>query len=169
MRTRVASEVDEPRSGPSKAVWIAVAVAALVVLLLGWRFLSGNKAETPATVTRSAPVVSSGTMNQAPPPTSATTQPSAPAVPASSEPTRGAGAPGWYVIAYTYNHEDQAAHKVQSLRRNHNSMHPQVFTPTGHAPYLISLGGAMSQDEAETVLRHARRSGLPRDTFVRHY
>jgi hypothetical protein len=26
-----------------------------------------------------------------------------------------------------------------------------------------------SQDEAEAVWRHARRAGLPRDTFVRHY
>jgi hypothetical protein len=80
------------------------------------------------------------------------------------------GAHGWYVIAFTYNHENQAQTKVERLRRNHNSLHPQIFTPTGSAPFFVSLGGPMaSQDEAEGLWRHARRSGLPRDTFVRHY
>ena len=74
------------------------------------------------------------------------------------------------MIAFTYNHEAQAAAKAQRLRRTHDSLHPQVFSPTGHGPYLVSLGGAMAnQDEAEAVWRHARRAGLPRDTFVRHY
>ncbi len=76
---------------------------------------------------------------------------------------------GWYVIAYTYNHEDQAWKKVASILKRHSSLHPEVVAPSGHAPFLIALGGAMSRSEAESALRSARRAGMPRDTFVRNY
>ncbi len=175
LRTRYSPEPVEAAAGPSRAVWAAVAVAALLVMLLCWHFFSGSKSASQSTTSRPAPVVSSGATS--PPQSSSSAEtavaPAQAAVPGpadSTEPAHAAGAPGWYVIAFTYNHEAQAATKVQRLRRNHNSMHPEVFTPTGHAPFLVSLGGAMSsQDEAEAVYRHARRSGLPRDTFVRHY
>ena len=76
---------------------------------------------------------------------------------------------GWYVIAFTYNHEDQARTKASRLNARHTGMHAEVFSPHGHAPYLVSLGGPMSRDEAEAVLHRARRSGMPRDTFIRNY
>jgi eukaryotic-like serine/threonine-protein kinase len=168
-------EPEEPTHAPSKAVWAIGAAAVLLVLWLLVHFLTGKPATTPAASSGPAPVVNSGTVRRAPatpdaPPVVPATAPEPTTTPTSVGTAPAAGASGWYVIAYTYNHADQAEHKVRSLRRVHNSLSPQVFTPTGHGPYLISLGGAMtSQDQAEAMWRHARRSGLPRDTFVRHY
>ena len=176
LRSRFRAEPVEPTHTPSKAVWILGALAALVVLLLGWHFF-GSKPETPATSGRSAPIVNSGAVAEPRSVQPARTQPVAPVQPAEERPTaanpavegHAADSHGWYVIAYTYNHEGQAATKAQRLRRTHDSLHPQVFSPSGHGPYFVSLGGPMSQEEADSVYRHARRSGLPRDTFVRRY
>ena len=174
VRSQFRAEPAEPTHTPPKALWAVVALGALLLLWFGWHFLAGNKTDVPASTSRPAPVVNSGSVTRPVPTTPLSPEAPAPSVAARSAaavaPAVAAGASGWYVIAYTYNHEAQAAHKVQSLRRIHNSLSPQVFTPNGHAPFLVSLGGGMSsQDQAEAVYRHARRAGLPRDTFVRHY
>ena len=175
-RTQHREDSAEPAGEPSKVLWAVVGVAALLLLFLAWHFFAGTKAEAPAASTPTAPVTTSaGAATQAAVPSSAETGivPAPVARPAASDAAdsaHAAGSSGWYVIAFTYNHEAQAATKVQRLRRTHNSLHPQVFTATGHAPYFVSLGGSMgSQAAAEGVYRHARRAGLPRDTFVRHY
>lgn len=179
-RPRFRPEPVEPTHTPSKALWAALALGALVVLLLGWHFLGGsNKSASSATTGRSAPIVNSGAVDR---PTTAPVQNVSPEAPVSAPPVAAlastpaaeasttAGGSGWYVVAFTYNHEGQAAEKARRLRRTHDSLHPEVFTPTGHGPYFVALGGPYAnQDEAEAVYRHARRAGLPRDTFVRHY
>ena len=76
---------------------------------------------------------------------------------------------GWYVIAYTYNHRGQAEAKAAVLRQKYASLQPQVLSPPRQALFLVSLGGPMSKEQASGVLRQARRSGLPRDTFMRNY
>ena len=181
VRSRFRAEPLEPTHTPSRMVWILGAVAALIVLLVGWHFFSG-KPSTPATTSGSAPIVNSGAVSPSQPaavaPSAAAPAPQAPVAPeraadrtvAAEGGHTAAGGSGWYVVAFTYNHEGQAATKAQHLRRTHDSLHPQVFTPSGHGPYFVALGGPYSsQDEAEAVWRHARRAGLPRDTFVRHY
>ena len=173
LRTRFTPDLPEPTHTPSKALWILVAAGALLVLLLGWHFFSASKTE-PTPTGRPAPVVSSGAVDRpagpAIPPTSNAPAASSPVTTVGTPATTHPGASGWYVIAFTYNHEGQAAEKAKRLRRTHDSLHPEVFTPSGHAPYLVSLGGPQaSQEEAESIFRHARRAGLPRDTFVRHY
>ena len=77
--------------------------------------------------------------------------------------------PGWHVIAYTYLHEGQAAAKAATVARQHPGLNPKVFAPAGGSPYFVALGGGMSESEAASVLRTARRDGLPRDTFIRLY
>jgi hypothetical protein len=76
---------------------------------------------------------------------------------------------GWYVIAYTFNHAEQAAIRASAIARKNPSLRPQVIAPSGRGPYLVALGGPMSRPQAEAVQRRARQSGLPRDTFVRDY
>src|SRR5579875_3802577 len=175
LRSRFRAEPAEPTHEPSKRIWVGFAVAALLILLIRWHFFSG-KPEAPATTSRPAALASEAPVRAAQPtvavpsaPTAVSPEAAGPLASTDGNGTHAAGAPGWYVIAYTYNREGQAATKAQRLRRTHDSLHPQVFTPTGHGPYLVSLGGAMSETEAEAVYRHARRAGLPRDTFVRHY
>jgi hypothetical protein len=48
-------------------------------------------------------------------------------------------------------------------------MHPEVFTPTGQAPYLVTIGGAMGRDDAFALVTKARNEGLPRDTYAQNY
>ena len=155
---------DEPAAQPSRALWLVLAAVALLAIWLGWHFFFSSAATAPV-----RPAVPTTAPPSVVRPATAAASPVERARPAEPTPVAHAGAAGWYVVAFTYNHEDQAATKVQRLRRNHNSLHPEVFSPTGRAPYLVVLGGAMSQNEAEAVYRHARRSGLPHDTFVRRY
>jgi hypothetical protein len=75
----------------------------------------------------------------------------------------------WRVIAYTYNREDQARHKAEVVGQQHPDLHPEVFSPTGNGPYLVSLGSFMSRDQAFAVAAQAHREGLPHDVYARHY
>ena len=75
----------------------------------------------------------------------------------------------WRVIAFTYNREDQAQQKVTEIAQRHPDLNPAVFTTTGHAPFLVALGGPMSQQEAFALSGKAKREGLPRDTYAQNY
>ena len=72
------------------------------------------------------------------------------------------------MIAYTYNHEAQAQAKVEKLNAKRHGLHATVFSPRG-GTYLVSLGGPVSEGEAKSLQNRARRSGMPRDTYIRNY
>ncbi|NUQ28986.1 MAG: hypothetical protein HOQ35_10795 [Acidobacteriaceae bacterium] len=76
---------------------------------------------------------------------------------------------GWNVIAYTYKYEQQAQAQVMKLQRKYVSLHPQVFTPTGHAPYFVALGNPSNETTAMDLRNRARQVGLPRDTYARNF
>ena len=76
---------------------------------------------------------------------------------------------GWHVIAYTYRYEQQAQAQVMKLQRKYVSLHPQVFTPTGHAPYFVALGNPSNETTAMDLRNRARQVGLPRDTYARNF
>ena len=75
----------------------------------------------------------------------------------------------WRVVAFTYNHADQAQKKAKTIAQDHADLHPEVFTPTGRAPYLVTVGGVMSRDQAYAFAQQVRRQGLPRDTYAQNY
>ncbi len=75
----------------------------------------------------------------------------------------------WRVVAFTYNHADQAQKKVETIAQQHADLHPEVFTPTGRAPYLVTVGGVMSRDQAFAFAQRVRGLGLPRDTYAQNY
>ena len=81
----------------------------------------------------------------------------------------GSGRGQWRVIAFTYNRESQAQQKAGSLAQSRPELRPEVFTPNGHAPYLVALGGTMSRDEAFALARKARGEGLPHDIYAQNY
>ena len=108
----------------------------------------------------------------------ATAPPSATPPPAESptviaaQPSEAAPVSGrqiWRVVAYTYNNEEKAQHKVSSIEEHHLGFKPEVFTPTGHAPYLVTVGGPMSRDEAVALRHKAQAAGFPRDTYTQNY
>jgi hypothetical protein len=75
----------------------------------------------------------------------------------------------WRVVAFTYNHADQAQKKMGTIAQQHADLRPEVFTPTGRAPYLVTVGGAMSRDQAFALAQQVRRLGLPHDTYAQNY
>lgn len=82
----------------------------------------------------------------------------------------GVGAAGhWRVVAFTYNRTDQARQKADSIAQKHPALRPAVFTPTGRAPYLVTLGGVMNRDQAFALAQQARKFGLPHDTYAQNY
>jgi len=43
------------------------------------------------------------------------------------------GRTDWRVVAYTYNHVNQAQEKVKTIEQRHPELNPEVFTPNGLA------------------------------------
>ncbi len=75
----------------------------------------------------------------------------------------------WRVVAFTYNREEQAAQKAHAIATQHPALKPEVFSPNGRAPYLVTLGGWMSVEEASALRNKARAQGLPRDMYKQNY
>ena len=159
------------------------AVAAVLLAGAGWHYAHrAPAAVTPAPIIdgqSASPAPGQGTLS-AP----ASSAPAAPAVKHVEKPsamvdhryggtTAGAhstsGRANWRVVVFTYNREDQAQHKVAQIAERHGGLRPAVWTPTGRAPYLVTLGGEMTETQAESMRARARNEGLPRDTFARNY
>ncbi|MGD0446150.1 MAG: protein kinase [Edaphobacter sp.] len=165
---------------------VAYGVGALLILLLGGYFYFGY----------SRPAESDGSSGAVQEPAAPATvaQPSAPATPKSSAATvagaasspslaHGTGnAPAqadqdasgdssgrWRVIAFTYNQEELARQKVVEISLKHPDLKPSVFTLTGQAPFLVTLGGSMSKQDAFALSGKAKREGLPQDTYAQNY
>jgi eukaryotic-like serine/threonine-protein kinase len=165
VRVGVDRGVDGERSEVKLGTKLMVGLAAVLVLGLGWHFLSDRRADSA--------VSQPATATQVPAPTSSGKAPTPPSAASSSSTGRKQQATEarnqWRVIAYTYNHEDQAQHKVTVVAQAHPELHPEVFSPTGNAPYLVAIGGPMSRDEAFALAQKARSEGLPGDTYAQNY
>jgi len=166
---RISAPVEDEEPGDARGIKFsnpkslaAIGLAVVLLLWLVWHFLSGRPADQnhpqPAA---SAPAPAAESSAAAPAPA----QPAPPAPSHSPVDARNQ----WHVIAYTYNHQDQAQHKADTVARMHPDLHPEVFSPTGRAPYLVAIGGAMSRDEAFALAQKARNEGLPRDTYAQNY
>ena len=155
-------------AGHSRLFWIGCGAALLLLVLIGWRALSGRpqKPLPAAAIVSTAPMLAEPESAVKPAPFGVPPHSLAVAHP----PVATAGnQAGWHVIAFTYNHEEQAFGKVASIRQKHPALSPEVFSPNGHAPYYVALGGAVSEREAQAMQSRARRDGMPRDTFIRRY
>lgn len=77
--------------------------------------------------------------------------------------------PGWRVVAYTYNREEAAEHKAEEVAKRDPGMAPAVFHLREGQPYLVTLGGVMSREEAIALRAKALERGFPDDTYARNY
>jgi hypothetical protein len=75
----------------------------------------------------------------------------------------------WHVVAYTYNQEGAAQRKATELAAQYPKLEPQVFSPTGHAPFLVTLGGGTNRQEAFARRDAARTAGMPADTYAMNF
>jgi eukaryotic-like serine/threonine-protein kinase len=150
-----------------RGAWTALGVVGVLIVLLTWLFLRKDGA-TESSVSQSGSVTAPVAAVSAP---EAQVASAAPEVKAPAVASGGASAVGerWRVVAFTYNHEGQAKEKAESVGRKYPNLHPEVFSPSGHAPYLVTVGGAMSRDEAFALARTARNEGLPRDIYAQNY
>ena len=161
------SAVNEDR--PRRVLpWTTIAAVIILALFIGWHFLHKSPAPIPNLATMPAgPSPSASTVAAATNPTpsnpATSVEPIASAAPADGPRTQ------WRVVAYTYNHQSQAQDKVAQILSKHAALNPEVFAPKGHAPYLVTVGGSMSHDEAMAFRRKARSEGLPRDTYAQNF
>jgi eukaryotic-like serine/threonine-protein kinase len=167
-RIRVSVKEESAVPGGRSGMKIAIAVAALLVIWLGWHLLhgrSGGQSSAPQAASRPAPIVD--TAARKPVVENAPTNAAA-SVPPVQEGVTG-GRDQWRVVAFTYNHEGQAQDKAKTIGQSHSDLKPEVFTPNGRAPYLVTLGGPMSRDQAFALSGKAKREGLPRDIYAQNY
>lgn len=168
VQTRFETSKGLPRT-KTLSIWTAVAVTAL---LLFWLVLHLAHSSPQNPNSAALPTADATTAAQTP---SSPTQPAHPAAKptASSKTNQHSDLPGtqgqWRVIAFTYNHRDQAEKKSTTIAQKHPELHPEVFTPTGNAPFLVTVGGQMSRDAAYALARNVGKWGLPSDTYAQNY
>jgi eukaryotic-like serine/threonine-protein kinase len=75
----------------------------------------------------------------------------------------------WHVVAYTYTRQETAQHMAAELAAKYPQLEPQVFSPNGHAPFLVTLGGGMNRQEAFARREAARTAGMPSDTYAQNF
>jgi len=184
--------VMEPAAEPKRrGLLAAIVVGALLLVFLGIYFFRGARSGQSRTAVQNTPSAATAPEQSGENRPPAHDAASAPAPQGGESSTAGAGqtrtegvqaggaaagsAAGsvegghWRVVAFTYNREDQATRKVQALAAKHPGLKPEVYTPTGKAPYLVTLGGWMSAEEASAMRNRARSAGLPRDVYTRNY
>ena len=163
---------NSPRELSFESRWIAVAAfVGILVLLTGWLFAHnwrGHKSSASQAASASSRVTTRVGVQVAPAAASAR------GAAASSHAQPGfdraaGGRTQWRVIVYTYDRENEAQKKSATIAQKHPDLRPAVFSPTGRAPYLVTIGGVMSRDEAFALARKSRGAGLPRDTYAQNY
>jgi eukaryotic-like serine/threonine-protein kinase len=169
-RIRVPVDEEPRRFGPRG---IAYGVGTLLILLLGWYFVHSRSAGSSGAVPEAA-APAPAAQESAPSGAESNAAPSAAVVaanvPAHPQQTAATDSRGqWRVIAFTYNREDQAQQKVREIAQSHPDLSPTVFTPNGHSPFLVTLGGQMSRQDAFAFSGKAKREGLPKDTYAQNY
>jgi hypothetical protein len=146
-------------------MFITYGLVALFVLVVLWYFMRSSPSE-PAETHLPAQTPAHSVASPAPPAanTAETTTRTAPEAATPADPHAN-----WRVIAYTFNHEEQAQQKASTLATRNPSLSPQVFSPNGHAPYIVAFGGPMTRLDAEALRRKAIASGMPHDTYIQNY
>jgi eukaryotic-like serine/threonine-protein kinase len=167
-------------------ITIAALVIMIVVLGIAWYSfkrpaghtpISGEAASpstakqpTAAVPPNAAPVGDAAAAMGAPETVRPPAKPSpAPAAPTSAAPAVGSERSVWHVVVYTYNSEKMAQQSAGELSKRFPQLEPQVFSPSGHAPYLVTLGGGMTREQAFTRREAALAAGLPKDTYAQNY
>lgn len=147
------------------ALGIVVILLAFSTWLLAHAWKAHGPKAAPEAVAVSQPSANSVARNSASP----ASRPAAATLSQRNRLSAADSVADWRVIAFTYNRKEDAAKKVTSLSGSRADLQPTIFSPTGHAPYLIAIGGVMDRDAAYALARRARSMGLPHDTYAQNY
>jgi serine/threonine protein kinase len=149
---------------------LLVAIAALVVLLVGYLAFRNSSRETPSAkqpVTETEKDTRPSPVEPAPAAPAKSRRATLGPPPAEPTPSRTPAAGQWAVIAAAYANRSGAEKRAEAMARKFPRFHPEVLAPTGSARhYLVVLGSGMELREAEGLLEKARAAGLPRDAYV---
>jgi hypothetical protein len=184
---RAALTRDEAKPRPRKlpVVTIAAVVIMAIALLIFWHAVKRPAGRTPI----SGEAASAPNPPQAAPPAvppAATPQGDAAATMGAPETVKPAPRPAptssatdaapdaaersvWHVVAYTYARESAAQRKATELAAQYPQLEPQVFSPTGHAPFFVTLGGGTDRQQAFARRDAARSAGMPSDTYAMNF
>jgi len=158
----------EEQSFSLNSRWLGIGLVAVLLLLSLWGLAYvWNAHQHPAqqAAAASQPAAQSAEQTAASP----APKPVTADLPPASLPISAGSRAGWRVITFTYNRSTDAEKKVSALARSHPELEPAVFSPSGHAPYLVSIGGVMDRDAAYALAHRSRSLGLPHDTFAQNY
>ena len=160
-RVALRSRMEEGESDNSRKVWIYGAVLVLILLAVLW---AARSKKTSAPVATPAPQQARPTVTQATPPAAV-----APA-PVHKVETPAQVDAVWRVVVFTYNHQADAQRKAQSVNKRHPDLGARVFTPRRDAsPYLVTVGGRMTKEQAARLRLRVIRLGLPHDSYIQNY
>ncbi len=155
-----------PETTPRDPRLFRATIAAIIVFLVfvfalrvTRRSASPHPSVPPSPVAQTYPSAANASVPAAP---TATAQPE-------PQPTTSADNQPWRVVAYTYNKQSQAQAKADALSKQHRGLKIEVFTPTGRAPYLVTIGGPMTRAEAFALKSKLRGNGFPRDLYAQNY
>jgi len=164
-RPRIESPEGLPRVDP-RTLWTAAVVAVILAIWLIWHFAHSAPSSPATQSVKTAPSAATTTAVKPSP----SQKPTRPAARTSTHVVTPDGAhEQWRVIAFTYNFQDQAQKKAAFIAQSHPDLHPEVFTPTGRAPYLVTVGGSMNHDAAYALMHRSSHWGLPKDTYAQNY
>jgi eukaryotic-like serine/threonine-protein kinase len=182
---RAALRSDEAESRPRKRPGIAIAAIVLMAIALvvfwyatkrptGHTPISGEAASAPnpqpaapaAVPPEATPAGDAAATMGAPETVKPTPRPAPTKSATEATPAPGTERSVWHVVAYTYSYESAAQRKATELAAQYPQLEPQVFSPTGHAPYLVTLGGGMNRQQAFARRDAARTAGMPSDTYA---
>jgi eukaryotic-like serine/threonine-protein kinase len=122
-----------------------------------------------AAATMGAPETVKPAPKPAPKPAARAATRPAPTNPATDAAPTGGERSVWHVVAYTYSYESAAQRKATELAAQYPKLEPQVFSPTGHAPFLVTLGGGTNREDAFARRDAARTAGMPPDTYAMNF
>ncbi|RRA48123.1 hypothetical protein [Acidipila sp. EB88] len=167
------SEPQPVAPGSRRGVWIGIGIVILLALLFLLFHHGGSspKAAAPAsqpTAVSPAPVPTpaSAPVHKVVTPAAATA--AAPKVAPETAPVVPGGKV-WRVIAYTYNRRDEASHKAAIINDHYRGFNAEVWSRTGQRPFLVTIGGEMTRQQAFVLRERARRAGMARDVYAQDY
>jgi hypothetical protein len=159
----------EKESLSLRSRWLGAAgIVALFLLLSTWGLAHLWNTQWHK-ATQAADLSQPAAQSAKPISTSPARRPVAADLPRVSLPLSAGSRANWRVIAFTYNRRTDAEKKASSVARSHPELQPVVFTASGHAPYLVAVGGVMDRDAAYDMARRSRSLGLPHDTYAQNY
>jgi hypothetical protein len=188
----------EPEGEQRSRLWIYAAAAFVALLLIIWASRSKTvktPSATPSAATSASPNGIAAPANRAKETAGAATgsawptrtlepekstsaagvqkasgETSRPVVPSKADGAAASSGAVWRVVVYTFNRQEDAEKRVRTLNSKHPHLQAQVFSPAGHsAPYLVTVGGRMTREDAARFRSKALGSGMPRDSYMQNF